>query len=73
MDTMERKTKITCSLCGAVFEPDENTCGGCVLNKDCKLVSCPNCGFGVPQESKLVGWLKKKKHDKTGSDERGKK
>jgi len=72
MDTVERETKITCSLCGAVFVPDENVCGGCVLHKDCKLVCCPNCGFGIPPDSKLVAWLKKK-HDKEGNDERGKK
>ncbi|MBI4831640.1 MAG: hypothetical protein HY801_08825 [Candidatus Lindowbacteria bacterium] len=58
MDTAERDTKMTCTLCGAVFEPDENTCGGCVLHKDCKVVCCPNCGFGIPKESKFVSWLR---------------
>ena len=60
MNTIENDTEITCTLCGAVFEPDENTCGGCALHKDCRLVCCPNCGYGIPEESKLVSWLKRR-------------
>jgi hypothetical protein len=67
MDTSKTENKIKCSLCGAIFEPDSNTCGGCALNKDCKLICCPNCGFGIPGESKLSKWLKKK-HEKQGSE-----
>ena len=55
---------IKCSLCGAVFEPDGNTCGGCALRKDCKLICCPNCGFETPEESKLIAWFKEHKKRK---------
>ncbi len=58
MDMTDKKEKIKCTLCGAVFEPDGNTCGGCVLRKDCRLICCPNCGFGIPEESKLVDWFR---------------
>lgn len=66
MDTVKDDTKIKCSLCGAVFDPGENTCGGCVLRRDCRLICCPNCGFGIPEDSKLLKWLRKRK--KTGSE-----
>ena len=55
---------IKCSLCGAVFESDGNTCGGCALRKDCKLICCPNCGFEIPEESKLIAWFKEHKKRK---------
>jgi len=58
MEMAEKDAKIKCTLCGAVFEPGENTCGGCVVRKDCELICCPNCGFGIPGESKLIGWIK---------------
>ncbi len=67
MDAVRNDTKIKCSLCGAVFEPDENTCGGCIVRKECRLICCPNCGFGIPEDSKIVKWLRKKKK-KTGSE-----
>jgi hypothetical protein len=60
MSEVDKDTKIKCTLCGAVFEPDENTCGGCIVRKDCKLVCCPNCGFGIPRESKLATWFKQR-------------
>ena len=61
VENVEKDTRITCSICGAVFEPNENTCKGCVVRKDCGLICCPNCGFGIPQESKLVAWFKEKR------------
>jgi hypothetical protein len=60
MDTTEKKEQVKCTLCGAEFEPGENTCGGCALNRDCKTICCPNCGFGFPEESKLATWLKER-------------
>lgn len=58
---MERaeKNKMKCSLCGAEFDPEANTCGGCALRKDCTLTCCPNCGLEVPKESRLVSWIRK--------------
>lgn len=61
MDTIDTDTKIKCSLCGEIFEPDENTCGGCIVRKNCQLICCPRCGFGMPRESKLFAWLKERR------------
>jgi ribosomal protein L37E len=61
MDMVEKDTKIKCTLCGAVFEPSDNTCGGCIVRKECKLICCPNCGFGIPGESRLVNWFGEKR------------
>jgi ribosomal protein L37E len=58
MDAARKDTEMTCTLCGAMFSPDENTCGGCVLHKECKVICCPNCGFGMPKESRFVSWLR---------------
>ena len=58
MDVSDDGKTVKCTLCGAEFEPGGNTCGGCALRKDCKLICCPNCGFEFPEESKLVTWLK---------------
>lgn len=58
MDAGEKNSGIKCSLCGAVFKSAENTCGGCALKKDCRIICCPNCGFRIPEESNLVSWLK---------------
>ena len=64
VETAGNDNMIKCSLCGAVFEPDGNTCGGCALRKDCKLICCPNCGFEIPEESKLITWFKEYKKRK---------
>ena len=53
-------------MCGTEFDPDLNTCGGCMVRKDCKLICCPNCGFGIPEESKLASWLKRRLEKKRG-------
>jgi hypothetical protein len=51
-----------CSLCGLRFsEPAESECGRCALRPaSCGLVRCPRCGFEIPNESRLVGWLRRK-------------
>jgi len=49
--------KITCTMCGHVFDPAEYTsCAGCPLQKGCQLVCCPVCGFEMvdPQQSVLA-------------------
>ncbi len=59
-----------CSLCGYQFNEDESvmSCGGCSFVKGCNMVRCPNCGFEVPAESKVVKILKKLRRDKFGSE-----
>jgi hypothetical protein len=52
--------RITCALCGLKFDPAAaTTCGGCVLNKNCELICCPNCGYEIPPESSLVTFVRK--------------
>ncbi|RJP68733.1 MAG: hypothetical protein C4532_12210 [Candidatus Abyssobacteria bacterium SURF_17] len=60
MDTDTKNAKIKCTLCGFEFEPNENMCDACVLHKSCSVICCPNCGFGIPKESKLVSWLRQR-------------
>jgi hypothetical protein len=57
---------ITCSFCGYEFsELDSQVgCQGCPLHKSCGKVKCPNCGFEIPKEPKLISWLKKKRREK---------
>jgi len=64
MNMAEGNMTIKCSLCGTVFEPAENTCNGCIVRKNCKLICCPNCGFGIPAESQILGWLKERGKEK---------
>ena len=66
MTMSEKDTRIKCGMCGTEFDPDLNTCGGCMVRKDCKLICCPNCGFGIPEESKLASWLKRRLEKKRG-------
>lgn len=73
VDFSERKDTITCGLCGMTFEPGEKGgCGGCPIRKDCGLICCPNCGYQMPKESKLVDWMKrrlnKQRRDNGGSE-----
>lgn len=67
MESTDKKQTVRCSLCGTEFTPSDHLCGGCVVRRECRLVCCPNCGFGMPEESKLAGWLrnrmKKKEKD----------
>lgn len=54
-----------CSLCGYEFEKEESaiSCKGCPFLKGCDMIRCPNCGFEVPAESKLVKVLKRLRRD----------
>ena len=49
---------MTCGFCGKDFdEKDAGTsCDGCVMNFNCKMIKCPNCGYEIPREP---AWLKK--------------
>jgi hypothetical protein len=50
----------TCGFCGFEFDPDqaETACPACPLARGCRLVCCPRCGYQMPPEAKLVGWLR---------------
>ena len=48
--------RIRCGLCGHVFDPRTLACHeGCPLGAKCRLICCPNCGYEVPDESRLAG------------------
>jgi len=50
-----------CGFCGYEFnsEEAETACRSCPLVKGCRLVRCPQCGYEMPPEPKLVAWLRK--------------
>ena len=54
-----------CPLCGCQFQEEDAkvACKGCLLTGDCHMVKCPNCGYDVPIEPKLIkalrAWRKK--------------
>lgn len=59
---------MNCPLCGYSFTEYVIPCESCILNKNCKLVCCPNCGYKFPQESKILNFLYKKiKKDKSNA------
>ena len=49
-----------CPLCGYQFlEEDSRTaCDGCPLSKACHVVKCPNCGYKIPMEPRLIKAIK---------------
>ena len=49
-----------CALCGYEFREEEGqaACAGCPLARGCRLVRCPNCGYDMPAEPKLITALK---------------
>jgi hypothetical protein len=50
-----------CGFCDYAFDPAdaETACTGCPLVGDCHLIRCPRCGYEMPPEAKLVGWLRR--------------
>jgi len=50
-----------CSFCGHEFSSGEaeTACRSCPLVKGCHLIRCPQCGFEMPPEPKLIAWLRK--------------
>ena len=52
---------VKCDLCGYRFEPTEAeaACAGCPLARGCRLVRCPRCGYEMPPEARLTGWLRR--------------
>ena len=45
-----------CSLCSYQFQEEgvKAACEGCPLAGTCRMVRCPNCGYDMPIEPKLV-------------------
>ncbi|MEE9399570.1 MAG: hypothetical protein V3V23_04810 [Dehalococcoidales bacterium] len=45
-----------CPLCGNQFQEKEAqaACTGCPLAGACHMVRCPNCGYDIPGEPKLI-------------------
>lgn len=50
-----------CGFCGNEFDAAEAeaACAGCPIAREgCQLLRCPHCGYEMPPEAKLVGWLR---------------
>ncbi len=49
-----------CSLCGYQFREKDGgiACKGCPMAGKCHMLRCPNCGYDMPVESKLLKALK---------------
>ncbi len=49
-----------CPLCGREFrEEDSRTaCKGCLLAGACHMVRCPNCGYDMPAEPRIIKALR---------------
>ncbi|HJW88999.1 MAG TPA: hypothetical protein VJ436_00010 [Anaerolineales bacterium] len=41
-------------------------CLGCPVTRGCHLVRCPRCGYEMPPEARLVGWLRRLKAGREG-------
>ena len=54
-----------CGFCGHDFDEKEadSSCEGCVMNFNCKMVKCPNCGYEMPRQP---AWIKKIFKGKSG-------
>ena len=49
---------MTCALCGMKFNREDALCGGCPMNKSCKVICCPNCGYQTVDDYKIRKGLK---------------
>ena len=45
-----------CPLCGHQFREDEGkaACKGCLMASGCRMIKCPNCGYDIPEEPRLI-------------------
>jgi len=52
---------IKCSFCGHEFEEQESvaSCSSCPMHKNCNKYKCPNCGYEIPKEPKIISIIKK--------------
>ena len=60
-----------CPFCGKTFDEQaaqaaQAACRSCAVFGGCRKLKCPHCAYEMPQEPRLVGWLRKKltgRHD----------
>lgn len=52
---------IKCSFCGHEFTEEQSVAGcvSCPMHKSCNKHKCPNCGYEILKEPKLIQVLKK--------------
>jgi predicted amidophosphoribosyltransferase len=51
---------LACPLCQTEIPPDAESCHAeCPLARHCGLIRCPNCGYEMPRESKLVSLIRR--------------
>lgn len=44
-----------CPFCTYQFEEtDAHGCKGCTMARTCHMIRCPNCGYEIPAEPKLI-------------------
>ncbi|NOZ58001.1 MAG: hypothetical protein GXO66_00245 [Euryarchaeota archaeon] len=49
-----------CPLCGCEFEEAKDSCSACPMHsKSCSLKCCPNCGYALPGESKVLRLMRR--------------
>lgn len=50
-----------CIFCGYVFDEKQGSkvCADCPLSKSCSMIRCPNCGYEMLPQPKLLKSLKK--------------
>ena len=57
-----------CPLCGLEFreEDGKKACQGCLMSKGCDMIKCPNCGYDIPAEPKIIKVLRAWKEKRNG-------
>jgi hypothetical protein len=53
--------EVQCALCGYRFRPSAETmsCAGCPIDRRCRVICCPNCGYEFPGESLVVEFFRR--------------
>ncbi len=51
---------MTCPLCGKDVHESATAgaCAKCPVNKGCKLIRCPNCGYEIPPAPRSLTFMK---------------
>lgn len=52
---------VQCALCGHRFQPSAEamSCGSCPMNRRCRVLCCPHCGYEFPMGSVVVEFLRR--------------
>jgi DNA-directed RNA polymerase subunit RPC12/RpoP len=55
------KSEVKCPFCGHVFTEDDarGGCKGCPMGGACARTKCPNCGYEVLKEPRLLKALRR--------------